>query len=194
MSNDRENGRGPSFGELAPDFETVIAGQTIKLSDFRGKWVVIFSHPEDLLSVFRTRTIKYLLCKRRTKVIALGDRQTGGIEAGRNPLKKYILKHNLTILDDSCGEIGKSYGLSAITHEGRGEVKGVFIVDPKGILRVKLYLPLAAERNFYEVLKLIDALQSTDRQKMLQSGKGSLRRRLNMATSRIVVTEEGRTG
>src|SRR5271169_405554 len=105
MSAVEENERGPSFGEPAPDFETIIAGQTIRLRDFRGKWVVIFTHPGDLLGVFKTRTIKYLLCKRRTKAIALGKGQTEGIDTGRNLLKKYILKHNLMIVDDSDGGI-----------------------------------------------------------------------------------------
>ena len=194
MSDDAEKERGPSFGEPAPDFETIISGHTIKLRDFRGKWVVIFSHPEDLFSVFRTRTIKYLLCKRRTKVIALGDGQTEGIDAGKNLLKKYVLKHNLMIVDDSCKGIANSYGLSRENREGRDEEKGVFIVDPKGILRVKLYLPLNAERNFYEILKLIDALQTTERQRMPGIDKGTWRRRLDMAIRKRVIPEEGNTG
>ncbi len=194
MSDNAEKERGPSFGEPAPDFETIISGHNIKLSDFRGKWVVIFSHPEDLLSVFRTRTIKYLLCKRRTKVIALGDGQTEGIDAGKNILKKYVLKHNLMIVDDSCREIAKSYGLTLENREGRDEEKGVFIVDPKGTLRVKLYLPLNAERNFYEILKLIDALQNTERQRLPVIEKVTWRRRLDMAIRKKVVPEEGETG
>lgn len=193
MRDDAEKERGPSFGEPAPDFEAIISGHTIKLRDFRGKWVVIFSHPEDLLSVFRTRTIKYLLCKRRTKVIALGDGQTEGITAGKNLLKKYVLKHNLTMVDDSCRGIAKSYGLSR-ENPDRDEEKGVFIVDPKGILRVKLYLPLNAERNFYEILKLIDALQTTERQRMPTIDKGTWRRRLDMAIRKKVIPEEGKTG
>ncbi len=193
MGNNEENERGPSLGEPAPDFETIIAGLTIKFTDFKGKWIVIFSHPEDLLPVFRTRTVKYLLCKRRTKAIALGDRQTEGVETGRNLLKKYILKHSLTILDDSAGEIAKSYGLSQSVEEGLQGVKGVFIVDPKGILRAKLYLPLTSDRNFYDVLKLIDALQTSDKQKMFCSDKGKTFRRLDIAIRKMVVPGEGRT-
>lgn len=191
MSDDAQNERGPSFGEPAPDFETIISGHTIKLKDFKGKWVVIFSHPDDLLSVFRTRTIRYLLCKRRTKVIALGEGQTEGIDAGKNLLKKYVLKHNLMIVDDSGRGIARSYGLSRESRDGQDEEKGVFIVDPKGILRVKLYLPLNAERNFYEILKLIDALQAADRQRMPRIDKGTWRRRFDMAIRKRVVPEEG---
>jgi len=193
MSEAEENERGPSFDEPAPDFDTLISGQTIKLRDFRGKWVIIFSHPGDLLSVFKTRTIKYLLCKRRTKVIALGDGQTEGIDTGRNLLKKYILKHNLMIVDDSDGGIAGSYGLS-VTDNAPGGEKGVFIVDPNGILRVKLYLPLASDRSFYEVLKLIDVLQAADKQKILLSGKKTLRRRLDMVIRPGAASEEGQTG
>lgn len=193
MSAAEENERGPSFGEPAPDFETIIAGQTIRLRDFRGKWVVIFTHPGDLLSVFKTRTIKYLLCKRRTKVIALGDGQTEGIDTGRNLLKKYVLKHNLMIVDDSGGGIAGSYGLPGPGNGPQGE-KGVFIVDPGGILRVKLYLPLASDRSFYEVLKLIDVLQAADKQKALRTGKKTLRRRLDMVIRSRTASEEGQTG
>jgi len=194
MRDDAENERGPLLGEPAPDFETIIAGNTIKLRDFRGKWVVIFSHPGDLLSVFRTRTIKYLLCKRRTKVIALGDRQTEGFDIGGNLLKKYILRHNLTVVNDSDTGIAESYGLSSRNHEGQEGEKGVFIVDQKGVLRVKLYLPMTDESNFYEILKLIDALQAADRQKTLPTNKGFLRQRLDMAIRQRVVPEKGQPG
>ncbi len=194
MSADAENERGPSFGEPAPDFETIISGQTIRLRDFRGKWVVIFTHPKDLLSIFKTRTIKYILCKRRTKVIALGDAHTEGIDTGRNLLKKYILRHNLMIVDDSDGGIATRYGLFPVADGLQEEEKGIFIVDPKGILRVKLYFPLAAERNFYEILKLIDALQAADNHKTPGSGKGALRRRLDMVIRQRVAPEEGQTG
>jgi peroxiredoxin (alkyl hydroperoxide reductase subunit C) len=194
MSAAEENERGPLFGEPAPDFETIIAGQTIRLKDFRGKWVIIFTHPGDMLSVFKTRTIKYILCKRRTKVIALGDGQTEGIDTGRNLLKKYILKHNLMIVDDSDGGIAGSYGLSLLGREPKDEEKGVFIVDPKGILRVKLYLPLALDRNFYEILKLIDVLQATDKQKALRTGNKTLRRRFDMVIRQRAASEEGQTG
>jgi len=190
MSDRAENNRGPSFGEPAPDFETVIAGHVITLKDFKGKWVIMFSNPEDLLPVFKTRTMNYVLCRRRTKVIALGDGRTAGVDAGRNLIKKYILKHNLTIIDDSAKEIAESYGLSRQTGTGSEEEKGVFIIDPKGILRVKLYLPLPVERNFYEILTLIDMLQAADRQKMLRPDKGDWRRRLDLAIRPKVVTGE----
>ncbi len=179
MEDDIKVGRGPSLGEPAPYFETEIAGNKISLHDFRGRWVIIFSDAGDLLPVFRTRTINYLLCKRKTKVIALGDGSTTDLPAGRNLLKKYILKHNLTVVDDPGGKIAGDYGLTSHKGEPHGD-KGVFIVDHKGILRVKLYIPRTAERSFYETLKLVDALQMTDSQKERSPEKTGWRRKLNV--------------
>ncbi len=98
------------------------------------------------------------------------------------------------IVDDSCREIAKSYGLSCGNREGPDEEKGVFIVDPKGTLRVKLYLPLNAERNFYEILKLIDVLQATEKQRVPVIERGTWRRRLDMAIRKKVIPEEGKPG
>ena len=189
MKDDIETKKGPLLGEPAPNFETTIAGNSISLKDFKAKWVIILSHPEDLLPLFRTRTVNYVLCKRRTKVIALGNGDTSGIDTGKNLIKKYILKHNLTIVDDTDKRIAACYGLpgqNSVAPEGE---KGVFIIDPKGVLRVKLYLPQAAERNFYEILRLIDALQAADRKKVRGPSKRAWRRGLD-----IVIGPRGATG
>jgi len=194
MEDDIKVTRGPSLGEPAPFFETEIAGNKITLHDFRGRWVIIFTGPADVLPVFKTRTINYLLCKRKTKVIALGDGSTEGLSTGRNLLKKYILKHNLTIVDDSDRKIAGEYGMSSEYAGGPYGEKGVFIIDPKGILRVKLYIPRNDERNFYEMLKLIDALQMTDSQKTRSTEKSGWRRRLNVVIRPKAVSGEGSAG
>ena len=194
MKDEIEVSRGPSLGEPAPFFETEIAGNKISLNDFRGRWVIIFTSPADVLPVFKTRTINYLLCKRKTKVIALGDGSTEGLSTGRNLLKKYILKHNLTIVDDSDSKIAAEYGLSSEYADGPHGEKGVFIIDPKGILRVKLYFPRNAEGNFYEMLKLIDALQMTDSQKTRSPEKSGWRRRLNVVIRPKIAPGESSAG
>ena len=183
--------RGPALGESAPYFETDIAGSRISLHDFKGRWIIIFSDPDDLLPVFKTRTINYVLCKRRTKAIALGRGTEDAPPPGKNPVKKYILRHNLTVVDDSAGDIAEAYGLPPLA--GRQE-RGVFIVDPKGILRAKLYQPLTRERNFYDMLKLIDALQMTDCQKTGSSEKGGWRKRLDIVIRSKTTAGEGSAG
>ncbi|MDA8433213.1 MAG: hypothetical protein M0Z60_09675 [Nitrospiraceae bacterium] len=70
----------------------------------------------------------------------------------------------------------------------------VFIVDPQGVLRAKLYQPRTGERNFYDMLKLVDALQLTDRQKTGSSEKGGWRRRLDIVIRPKSAAGEGPAG
>jgi peroxiredoxin (alkyl hydroperoxide reductase subunit C) len=170
--------RGPHIGEPAPDFEASVGSSTISLHDLKGNWIIILSHPEDMLPVFRTRTINYLLCKRRTRVISLG-KENSPLAKGRNLLKKYILKHRMTMIDDSGNQVAAKYGVCG-GPEDPEEIKAVFVIDPKGILRIKLYSSLSSGRNFYEILKLVDALQEADRQRAGKPESGEWRRRLGI--------------
>jgi peroxiredoxin (alkyl hydroperoxide reductase subunit C) len=167
----------PALGEPAPFFEARVGEALISLKDFRGKWVILFSHPGDVLPLFRTRTINYILCKRKTKVVALGKGESDS-HNGRNFLKKYVLKHSLMVLDDPREKIMASYGLK---RDFAGEEKkGVFIVDPAGTLRAKLLSPVRADTNFYEILKLRDTLQEADDQKSKNQAPKAWRKRLRI--------------
>ncbi len=172
-----EHGQGPAIGEPAPCFETAVGDSSISLRDFRGSWIIIFSHPDDILPLFKTRTVNYILCKRRTKVVALVREKGDEVPAGRNFLKKYILKHRLSVLGDPEKRIEALYGLENSEEDG---VKGTFIIDQKGILRAKLHSPIETERDLYEMVRLVDALQQADRQKASRPETGSWRRRLKI--------------
>lgn len=169
---------GPSIGEPAPYFEGLIGEDRITSGDFKGNWLILLSNPEDLLAVFKTRTINYLLCKRRIRVLALVNEKIPSAPKEKNFLKKYIRNHRMTMLDVSEGEFATNYGLLCAP-EGKGH-KGIFVIDTKGILRMKLYFPPDGERNLYEILKLVDALQSADRQRSEQSKAKSWKRRLEV--------------
>jgi peroxiredoxin (alkyl hydroperoxide reductase subunit C) len=160
---------GPLLGEKAPFFEAIVGKSTIHLKDFQGKWLIIITHPTDLLPVFKTRTIKYLLCKRRIKVLAVGNGQTASFIADRNFVKRYIMKHSLLVINDHDRQIARRYGLSEAEQNSTESTKGVFVIDPKGILRINLFFPLSKDRNFYEILKLVDSLQAASKQKKKQA-------------------------
>lgn len=162
MHNRPEDVKGPALGTRAPFFGEDCGENRISMDSFRGNWVILFSHPDDLIPVFKTRTIHYLLCKRRIKAIAVGRKFSPEAASFRNFIVRYLGNHSLTVINDTDGQIAKKYGLDS-TGDGPPE-KGVFVLDPQGILRMKLYLPLSAERNFAEILKLVDALQVSDRQ------------------------------
>lgn len=181
MHTNDEAGRGPSLGEPAPLIETLFPRKSQKKDSSKGSWIILVSHPHDLLPLFKTRTINYILCKRRTKVLMLRSGGTDdGVEDG-NFLMKYITRHNVAFLDDPDKAVAAGYGLD----ENTEEVKGAFVIDPAGILRMKLYFDHASPRNFYEILKLLDTLQEADSQRKRKPAPGVWKRRLSIA---------GRTG
>jgi peroxiredoxin (alkyl hydroperoxide reductase subunit C) len=94
------------------------------------------------------------------------------------------------MVDDSDKGIAKSYGLCG----GPGypeDTKGVFVIDRKGILRIKLYFSLTAERNLYEILKLVDTLQAADRQRVGKPKGGEWKKRLGIVVRPKKFVEQG---
>lgn len=168
-----ENIKGPILGAPAPFFEAAKKEGRMSLDNFNGSWVILFSHPDDLIPVFKTRTITYILCKRRIKAVAIGHTYSPDASSLRNFIGKYLENRSLTVIDDVDEQIAKEYGLD---NSGNGApVKGVFVIDPKGSLRMKLFFSLETERNFTEILKLVDALQIADRQSKQKKQRVGLR-------------------
>lgn len=189
MHADTEAGRGPSLGEPAPFIEFICSRKAKKRGHSGGVWTVLISHPQDLLPLFKTRTINYVLCKRRIRIVMIGNgKPEEGVSDG-NFFTKYIARHNVAFMDDGSNIVSTGYGLTEVAlHE---EVKGVFVIDPKGILRMKLYFDLDHTRNFYEILKLVDTLQEADRQKKIRPATGVWKRRLSIISRPNTVTEKG---
>jgi peroxiredoxin (alkyl hydroperoxide reductase subunit C) len=152
---------GPMLGAIAPFFETTKKEDRITMDNFKGSWVILFTHPDDLIPVFKTRTINYILCKRRIKAVAIGHKESLDTMSSGSFLKNYMVNHSLAVIDDGDNQIALRYGLEC--SDKGGAVKGVFVIDPKGYLRIKLFCSLKTERDFSEILQLIDALQVADK-------------------------------
>lgn len=176
-----ENGKGPVLGSPAPFFEAEKKDGKITIDDFKGNWVILFTHPDDLLTVFKTRTINYILCKRRIKAVAVGRRYSPDATLAGNFIDKYIVNHSLTIIDDVDGQIVMRYGLDSAGSDS--SEKGVFVIDPAGKVRMKLFFPMGAERDFTEILKLVDALQVAGNQNRMkkQPAKKSFKAKIGLS-------------
>ncbi|RPI37494.1 MAG: hypothetical protein EHM54_03045 [Nitrospiraceae bacterium] len=180
MHDMSENRRGPVLGEPAPFFKATKKEGGIRLDKLKGSWVILFSHPDDLLPIFETRTIKYVLCKRRINAVAIGCNHSPHTTSETNFFEKYMVKHSLTIIDDADNQVAISYGLDSAGEDS--SVKGVFVIDPKSNLRMKLFFPIDTERDFMEILKLVDALQVAEKQnkqKKQTAGIKGLKLKLN---------------
>jgi len=162
----------PRLGEPAPDFEAVTSQGVLKLDDFKGNWLVLFSHPADFTPVCTTEFMAFAeiypeLQKRGAELLGLSvDSVSSHIAWVRNIEEKTGVKIPFPIIADLNKEVSNAYGM---LHPGQSKtetVRCVFIIDPNQIVRTILYYPLTTGRNMDEILRIIDALKTTDENKV----------------------------
>jgi peroxiredoxin (alkyl hydroperoxide reductase subunit C) len=158
----------PQLGQPAPSFEAVTSHGIIKLEDYKGSWLILFSHPADFTPVCTTEFIAFAeiypeLQKRGVELLGLSvDSVSSHIAWVRNVEEKVGVKIPFPIIADLNKEVATAYGM---VHPGQSKtetVRCVFIIDDKQIIRAMLYYPLTTGRNMDEILRIIDALQTSD--------------------------------
>ena len=160
------------IGEEVPDFEAVTTQGTLRLSDFEGSWLVLFSHPADFTPVCTTEFIAFTsiyseLQKRNTELLGLSvDSVSSHIAWVRNVEEKMGVKIPFPIIADLNKEVSKKFGMIHPAQSKTETVRCVFIIDPESKIRTILYYPLTTGRNMQEILRIIDALQTTDEHKV----------------------------
>lgn len=159
----------PRLGDPAPSFEATTTHGTIKLQDFKGSWLILFSHPADFTPVCTTEFLAFAeihpaLKKRGVALLGLSvDSNSSHIAWVRNIEEKTGVKIPFPIIADLNKEVSLSYGM---IHPGQSQtatVRCVFFIDPNQIIRTILYYPLTTGRNMEEIVRIIDALQTTDK-------------------------------
>ncbi|RLF94408.1 peroxiredoxin [Thermococci archaeon] len=165
-------GRIPLLGEEFPEIEVNTTQGIIKLPDhYKGKWFILFSHPADFTPVCTTEFVafqrKYEEFKRmNAELIGLSIDQTfSHIKWIEWIEDKLGVKIEFPVIADDLGNVSLKLGL---IHPGKGTntVRAVFIVDPKGIIRLILYYPQEIGRNIDEIVRALKALQISDRNKV----------------------------
>lgn len=159
----------PRLNEPAPEFEAVTTHGVIRLSDYRGRWLVLFSHPADFTPVCTTEFIAFAeiypeLQKRGVDLLGLSiDSVYSHIAWVRNIKEKLGVEIPFPIIADLNKEVATLYGMIMPGESKTETTRCVFVIDPNGILRAMIYYPLTTGRNIPEILRLIDALQTTDK-------------------------------
>ncbi|MGX4599318.1 peroxiredoxin [Faecalimicrobium sp. JNUCC 81] len=159
----------PSLGSKAPDFKADTTSGPIKLSDYSGKWVVLFSHPGDFTPVCTTEFLcfaKYYpeFQKRNTELIGLSvDSNSSHLAWIYNIFQLTGVEIPFPIIEDRDMRVAKLYGMISEQMSNTSTIRSVFIIDDKQVLRTILYYPLTTGRNIPEILRIIEALQTSDR-------------------------------
>lgn len=161
-----------TLGMKAPDFEAQSTFGPLKLSDYRGKWVVLFSHPGDFTPVWTTEFIAfaeqyYSFVERNTELIGISlDSNPSHLAWVYNIYQNTGVQIPFPIVADKDMSIAKTYGMIAPNISTNTTVRNVFIIDENQIIRAILVYPLSTGRYIPEIIRLITALQVTDEYKV----------------------------
>ncbi|CAJ1004793.1 putative AhpC/TSA family/Redoxin/C-terminal domain of 1-Cys peroxiredoxin [Leishmania naiffi] len=161
------------MNEPAPAFdETALmpngSFKKVNLASYKGKWVVLFFYPLDFSFVCPTEIIQFsdnikrfndldcevMSCSMDSEYAHLQWTMQERKKGGLGPME-------IPMLADKTKSISRSYG---VLDEKRGVAyRGLFIIDPKGILRQITINDMPVGRNVEEVLRLLEALQFVEK-------------------------------
>ncbi|MCH8065284.1 MAG: peroxiredoxin [Chloroflexi bacterium] len=161
------------LGDEVPDFTQESTQGPIHLYDWMGDgWAVLFSHPADFTPVCTTElgvlaALKPEFDKRNVKVIGLSVDPVDSHEKwAKDIAETQGSELNFPLLADADRKVAQLYDMIHPNADTTATVRSVFIIDPKKKLRLTLTYPAPTGRNFDELLRVIDALQLTDNEKV----------------------------
>jgi peroxiredoxin 2/4 len=174
---DEKQGAGiPLIGEAAPAFEAVTTQGKISFpKDYKGKWVVLFSHPADFTPVCTTEFMTFASLMPQfeavnCKLIGLSIDSNYSHIAWLRTIKEKIkykgmegVEVTFPVIADLKMDVARKYGMVQPATDDTHAVRAVFVIDPEAKVRAVLYYPLSNGRSVPEVLRLVVALQTSDK-------------------------------
>src|SRR4051794_27823189 len=171
-----------TIGDTAPDFEAQTTEGPIKFHEWAGdSWVVLFSHPRDFTPVCTTElgymaSIKPDFDKRNVKIIGLSvDPVDNHAKWAADIEETQGTAPNYPMIGDSDFNVSKLYGMLPADVSGdptertpadNQTVRNVFVIGPDKKIKLVLVYPMTTGRNFDEVLRVVDSLQLTAKNKV----------------------------
>ncbi len=165
----------PLIGDDAPAFTAVTTqGKITFPDDYKGKWVILFSHPADFTPVCTTEFMTFAKMHEEfkalnTELIGLSVDSLYAHIAWLRTIKEKInfkgmknMEVTFPLIEDITMDVAKKFGMIQPNQSNTQAVRAVFIIDPESKVRTILYYPLSTGRNFDELKRIIQALQKTD--------------------------------
>lgn len=165
----------PLLGDDFPELNVPTTHGKMSLpGDFKGQWFVLFSHPADFTPVCTTEFVAF-----QKRYDQFQELDCGLIGMSIDQVFSHIkwvqwIKENLGVeiqypIIAANDTVAMKLGM---LHPGKGTntVRAVFIVDPKGKVRLIMYYPQEVGRNIDEVVRAVKALQVSDKQGAVAAG------------------------
>ncbi len=162
----------PKIGDQAPPFTAQTTQGKINLSDYEGKWVVLFSHPADFTPVCSTEFMAFArkneqFKRRNVQLIGLSvDSLSSHLAWVTNIKEKMGVEIPFPLIADLNTAVSQKYGMIHPEASETATVRCVFVIDPQQVIRAMIYYPLNVGRSMDEILRLIDGLQTVDQHRV----------------------------
>jgi len=160
----------PRIGDKAPDFTAMTTHGEVTFSKWQeGKWALLFSHPADFTPVCSTELTEFArrakdFDQRGVKMIAISvDSIHSHLAWVQNLVKILDVRLPYPIIADSTRKVSEAWGMIHPGESATVTVRALFAIDPKGTIRAIIYYPLNTGRNVDEVVRVLDALQTADK-------------------------------
>jgi peroxiredoxin (alkyl hydroperoxide reductase subunit C) len=165
----------PLIGDQAPSFTaTTTQGDVSFPDDYKGKWVILFSHPADFTPVCTTEFMTFASMQAEfrelnAELLGLSIDSIYAHIAWLRTIKEKIeykgmkgIEVDFPVIADLKMDIAKKFGMVQPNASDTQAVRAVFMIDPKATVRAILYYPLNNGRNMDEVKRLLLAMQKSD--------------------------------
>jgi len=163
----------PMLYDQAPEFSARTTDGEITLSSYRGKWLILFSHPSDFTPVCTSEMMGFANYTERFRELnceLLGlslDSLYSHLGWIRSISEEFNVSINFPLIEDPSMSIARAYGMIRSNATSSATVRGLFLIDPFGIIRSINFYPTSVGRNVEEIYRLLIAVQTTDEQHLL---------------------------
>ena len=160
------------LGQIAPDFEQDCTEGRVRFHEWLGNsWDILFSHPKDYTPVCTTELAEVARLKpewekRNVKVIGLSVDPAISHKGWEQDIEETQDQRVNPIIADADQAVSKLHDMVHPLADPTVTVRSVFVIDPAKKVRLIMTYPPSAGRNFQEILRAVDSLQLTDREKV----------------------------
>ncbi len=159
----------PRLNEPAPDFDAKTTCGQKTLGDYKGKWLILFSHPADFTPVCTTEFVAFAKAyptfqKLNCELLGLSiDSNYAHMAWVRNIKDKFGIDIPFPIIEDLSMRVAHAYGMIQPGASDTSAVRSTFVIDDQGFLRAMVYYPMTNGRSIPEFVRLVTALQTSDK-------------------------------
>lgn len=174
-----QNNQIPLIGSKAPSFKAKSTNGKIQFpDDYGSNWKILFSHPQDFTPVCSSELLELAFLQNDFKKLGVDIAVISTDVLSQHEMWKAHLQEldykgrgkqviNFPIIDDHEAKASRQYGMLHEPVSTTKDVRGVFIIDSKNVVRSINFYPMEVGRNLDEIVRIVEALQTSDETQVL---------------------------